>query len=32
MGPFAFTPDRSPAVVSGVLVLEVAGGKFTILK
>ncbi|ACK49050.1 Extracellular ligand-binding receptor [Methylocella silvestris BL2] len=32
MGQFAFTPDRSPAVVSGVLVLEAAGGKFTILK
>ncbi|PNG27969.1 ABC transporter substrate-binding protein [Methylocella silvestris] len=32
MGAFAFTPDRSPAVVSGVLVLEVAGGKFAILK
>jgi branched-chain amino acid transport system substrate-binding protein len=32
MGEFSFTPDRDPAVASGVLILEVAGGKFTILK
>ncbi|VTZ26729.1 Extracellular ligand-binding receptor [Methylocella tundrae] len=32
MGAFAFTPERDPAVTSGVLVLEVAQGKFTILK
>ena len=32
MGEFSFTPNRDPAVTSGVLVLEVAGGKFTILK
>ncbi len=32
MGEFSFTPDRDPAVTSGVLVLQVAGGKFTILK
>lgn len=31
MGPFSFTPDRDPAVTSGVLVLEVAQGKFKIL-
>jgi branched-chain amino acid transport system substrate-binding protein len=32
MGEFAFTPARDPAVTSGVLVLEVAYGKFTIAK
>ena len=32
MGEFSFTSDRDPAVTSGVLVLEVAGGKFAILK
>jgi branched-chain amino acid transport system substrate-binding protein len=31
MGPFTFSPDRDPAVTSGVLVLEVAQGKFKIL-
>jgi branched-chain amino acid transport system substrate-binding protein len=32
MGEFSFTPDRDPAVTSGVLVLEAAQGKFGILK
>jgi branched-chain amino acid transport system substrate-binding protein len=32
MGAFSFTPDRDPAVTSNVLVLEIAQGKFTILK
>ncbi|WP_395697702.1 ABC transporter substrate-binding protein [Methylocella sp.] len=31
-GSFAFDPSRSPAIASGVLVLEARGGKFAILK
>lgn len=32
MGPFSFTADRDPADSSGVVVLEMKGGKFEILK
>ena len=32
MGPFAFTPGRDPASTEGVVVLEMRGGKFGILK
>ena len=32
MGPFAFTPDRDPADTSGVVVIEMKGGKFQIFK
>ena len=30
MGPFSFTPDRDPADTSGVVVIEMRGGKFQI--
>jgi len=32
MGPFSFTDNRDPADSSGVVVLEMKGGKFQILK
>jgi len=32
MGPFSFTPDRDPADTSGVVVIEMKGGKFQIFK
>ena len=32
MGPFSFTAGRDPADTSGVVVLEMRGGKFDILK
>ncbi len=32
MGPFAFTPGRDPADTSGVVVIEMKGGKFQIFK
>lgn len=32
MGPFAFTPGRDPASTEGVVVLEMRGGKFGVLK
>lgn len=32
LGPFSFTPDRDPADTSGVVVVEVKGGKFQVLK
>lgn len=32
MGPFSFTADRDPADTSGVVVLEMKGGKFQILQ
>ena len=32
MGNFAFTPDRDPADTSGVVVIEMKGGKFQIFK
>ncbi|WP_315838330.1 ABC transporter substrate-binding protein [Bradyrhizobium prioriisuperbiae] len=32
MGPFSFTADRDPADTSGVVVIEMKGGKFQILK
>lgn len=32
MGPFSFTADRDPADASGVVVIEMKGGKFQILK
>ena len=32
MGPFAFTADRDPAETSGVVVIEMKGGKFQIFK
>ena len=31
MGPFSFTPGRSPASTEGVVVLEMRGGKFGVL-
>lgn len=32
LGPFSFTPDRDPGDTSGVVVLEMKGGKFGELK
>jgi branched-chain amino acid transport system substrate-binding protein len=32
MGNFSFTPDRDPADTSGVVVIEMKGGKFQIFK
>ena len=32
MGPFSFTADRDPADTSGVVVIEMKGGKFQIFK
>ncbi len=32
MGPFSFTENRDPADTSGVVVIEMKGGKFQILK
>jgi branched-chain amino acid transport system substrate-binding protein len=32
MGPFSFTDNRDPADASGVVVIEMKGGKFQILK
>ncbi len=32
MGPFSFTDNRDPADTSGVVVIEMKGGKFQILK
>jgi branched-chain amino acid transport system substrate-binding protein len=32
LGPFSFTPDRDPADTSGVVVIEIRGGKFQLLQ
>ncbi len=32
LGPFSFTPDRDPADTSGVVVIEMRGGKFGLLQ
>jgi branched-chain amino acid transport system substrate-binding protein len=32
MGKFSFTPDRDPADTSGVVVIEMKGGKFQVFK